>query len=442
MALLPAFSKIFEKAFYNRVHQFFDKYKVLTSRQFGFTKGRSTQDAVLSFYMQLLENFNTKLKSAGIFFDMSRAFDLINHEILLHKLNHYGIRGSAAEWIQSYLTNRSQSVSIVNSDGTKFISDDMNISTGVPQGSILGPLLFIAFTCDIEKHLSNCHLTLYADDTSSIISASNLPDLSVKATSCVANMTNWCSSNGLVLNPSKTKVIIFSPTGVVNDFSMLIRSGSQSLPGTNYTNFLGILTDENLTWNSHTERVTGKLATQHFAVLQLREIVSTSTLRSYYFACVHSILSYGILCWGNSTGVKSILVAQKRIVRCMLRLPFQESCRQHFKTLGILTVSCIYILEAVCYVKKNSADLRKCGDINNYSTRNKNDIYIPPYRIEQINKGPFISSIRLYQKLPNNIQNLTSNNFKRAVKKLLIGKAYYTLDEFMSDNHLSHNYSS
>lgn len=429
IALLSIFSKIYEKAFEIRLNSFLIKYHLLTPRQYGFCKKKSTQDAVLSFYEKILHNFDNKLLSAGIFFDLSRAFDTISHKLLLKKLEIYGIRGPALEWIKSYLLERTQTVKVVH-DGIEYLSDSVNVLTGVPQGSVLGPLLFIIFVNDLVTNLNNCFLTLFADDTSSIITAANVDLLSKNATICVDKISQWCHNNGLILNQQKTVFLMFSPIRTKLDFSLLVR-GNRNLQQKELTKFLGVHMDMHMSWEAHIENLTKRLASLNFALLQMRDTVDADTLKMFYYGCIHSVLQYCILCWGNSSGISKVFILQKRIVRSMFKLDYNTSCRDSFKQHGILTIYCIYILQSVCFVRKNIDNLLKCGEVNKYSTRSEKNIYVPPHRLEQTKRGPFISSIKMYNHLPQIIKDASSFMiFKKLVKRFLAERCFYSYEEY------------
>lgn len=195
--------------------------------------------------------------------------------------------------------------------------------------------------------------------------------------------------------------------------------------------FLGIQLDGHLSWQKHIESVLKNLASKNFAILQIRNSVDSVTLMTLYYGCVNSILSYGLLCWGNCPGVQKVFLMQKRIIRSMFNLGYTTSCKPYFRKHGILTVYCMYILQAVCYVWKNIDKLPKCSDINNYITRSSRKIYIPACRLTQVNKGPFITSCKMYNLLPKKLKDASSFNcFKSAVRKFLIKECFYTFHEY------------
>lgn len=430
IALLSVFSKIFEKAFRRRLVSFLVSYRILNCEQFGFRIGLSTVDAILSFYMRILNNFNDKLKTVGIFFDFTKAFDTINHGLLLRKLAHYGVRGPALDWLKMYLSGRTQAVRLSGSGGTVF-SDWMDVDVGVPQGSVLGPILFLLFINDLPLAVSSGLVTLFADDTSAVVSGGDWEDLCTRANWCVAEIADWCKANSLFLNCRKTNFMLFTPVRVTQDRSLLIKDNNTSLQQQKNTTFLGITIDHHLSWGDHIDTLCAKLSSKNYAILQLRDFVDIGTLKMFYYATVQSILAYGVLAWGNSSHIGRVLISQKRIIRNMFRLQFRQSCRDTFKSQGILTVVNLYILQCACFVFKHRDKLPKYSDINHYITRNSEMLYVPSFRLSQIQDGPEITSLRIYNHLPANVKELTlQHRFRAKVKAVLVHNPFYCISEY------------
>ena len=252
----------------------------------------------------------------GIFYDFTKAFDTICHDILLNKLTFYGLRGSAHDWLSSYLSGRTQAVKINNSTGMA-LSEWVNVETGVPQGSVLGPILFLLFINDLPLFTTDSYVTLFADDTSAVIGDVEYKNLRDKANKCVRDIAGWCDRNGLCLNTSKTNLIVFTPLRVVQDRSLLIRDKSRSIAQIECVSFLGIMVDQHLSWSSQIDNVCSKLSSKNYVIVQLRDLVDVHTLKTFYYASVQSILSYGIIAWGNSSSIQRILLLQKRVIRSM-----------------------------------------------------------------------------------------------------------------------------
>ena len=283
IALLLAFSKLYENAFHIRLSKFLETEKILSNNQFGFRSNLSTQDAILAVYKFILHNFEVKNKTVCILFDLKRAIDTVNIDLLLNKLYNYGIRGPALLWLSSYLQGRSQEV-ILKANNITFKSLPNDIQTGVPQGSVLGPLLFITFINDIFSYFPHSFVSLFADDALVAVSSDNINDLSTIANDVIHCMKNYCEYTGFILNDLKTDLILCSPRKL--DESILIKVNSRSIKQSAQVKFLGLYMDSHLTWSSQIDIIFKKLSTSCFVLWQLRSYVTTDILITYYYACL------------------------------------------------------------------------------------------------------------------------------------------------------------
>ena len=223
ISLLSSFSKILEKIVYRRLYSFFDRFNLFSNSQFGFRRGHSTSHANCLLVDKVAAAFEKKLCTLGIFLDLSKAFDTINHEILLHKLDHYGVRGTALNWFMSYLTGRTQQV-CYNGVASSNINE---INLSVPKGSILGPLLLIIYVNDFPNRLKYGTSLSFADDTSIFISGKTARTLFDKGNDELCNIDNWLVANKLFLNANKTKCVYFktaNPKTPPSDLNLVIRN--------------------------------------------------------------------------------------------------------------------------------------------------------------------------------------------------------------------------
>ena len=207
ISLLPSLSKIMEKVIYKRVYNFLNLNKLFYPSQYGFRPKCSTTHAIAQLTAHILEALDNKKHTIGVFLDLSKAFDTINHETLLHKLHHYGIRGLALEWFRSYLSGRKQYVHFNGMD-----SDTEDVTCGVPQGSVLGPLLFIIYTNDLPNALRDSGCILFADDTTLFQSLQDINMIINNLSQELEKLTDWFRANKLSLNINKTNYIIFTNT--------------------------------------------------------------------------------------------------------------------------------------------------------------------------------------------------------------------------------------
>ena len=205
ISVLPFFSKLLEKLVYNRMLKFIDDFNIIHDNQFGFRRNRSTYMALNVLLDKFHESVTSKEYMIGLFMDLSRAFDTISHDILLNKLYKYGIRGLSYDWIKSYLSNRKQYVNYKNSS-----SDTLNVNIGIPQGSILGPLLFILYINDLHNVSDKLTLLQFADDSSFFVSGRSLPELFNVLQNEIVKIREWLNNNKLSLNISKTNYMIMT----------------------------------------------------------------------------------------------------------------------------------------------------------------------------------------------------------------------------------------
>ena len=250
ISILSSISKILEKIIYNRLNNFLNTHELLNLNQYGFRKHHSTDLALVQLYDKITNALAEKKHVIGIFMDLSKAFDTLNHNILLKKLHSYGIRGVALSWFRDYLTNRQQYV--VHNDLT---SDLMTIECGVPQGSILGPLLFLIYINDITNTTSLLSFILFADDTNIFCSHHDLNTLVNTLNQELPKVSTWFKCNKLSLNINKTNFIYFKHNHAIN-FPYNIVIDNISLERKSHTKFLGVLIDENLNWNEHLRHIT------------------------------------------------------------------------------------------------------------------------------------------------------------------------------------------
>ena len=315
ISILPLFSKIFEKLIHVRLTSFFDTNNVLSENQFGFRRKHSTVHALNTAISSITKSMNDKSYSIGIFIDFSKAFDTIKHDILLSKLEHYGIRGPALDLLTDYLTNRFQYVTL---DGV--CSDLLPISIGVPQGSVLGPLLFILYINDICNCASEAMFVLFADDTNVFISGSSILEAQQIAERTLLMISKYLFANYLHINVKKTKYIVFCSCGK-NPPPCKIALDSSTLTRVRSIKFLGVILDERLSWIHQTDSLICKLSKTSGVLRTLSYSLPKSLRASVLSALVNSHISYGITVWGgNPTNMEKVFTAQKKCVRALYKI--------------------------------------------------------------------------------------------------------------------------
>ena len=340
ISLLSNIGKLFEKVIYARISIFLDKFEILYEKQFGFRKHHSTNHALTSIVEQIRKKLDDKNYTCGVFVDMEKAFDTVNHEILITKLQYYGIRGSYNDWLRSYLTNRKQFVTLGNS-----ASNHGKITCGVPQGSVLGPLLFLIYINDMNKAVKNSIVHHFADDTNLLCSKKNLKELRKTMNDDLSLLFEWLCANRLSLNVAKTEFIIFRPNKCpMQNFTLKLNQ--KTLRESSKIKYLGVLLDRNLSWSIHIMELCKKLSRAVGMLFKMRNLCTTTTLKSIYYSLFHSHLSYGISVWGlaSTSLTHKVFLLQKRAVRVIAKADFLAHTDPIFHDLNILRCSDQYLL--------------------------------------------------------------------------------------------------
>ena len=286
---------------YNRLKNFLEKQNILHKSQYGFREKYSTQHAILDIVNQIQCNMSRKMYTCGVFIDFQKAFDTVNYSILLQKLHHYGVRGIINDWFSSYLFGRTQTVQM----GLN-ISDKEKTLSGVPQGSVLGPLLFLIYINDIYYSSDKMTFSLFADDTNLLYADKNLRSLENVVNTELFKIYNWLTANKLSLNIKKSNFIIFHSYQKRLDYAVDLKLYDShpntfvSLAPKNYFKYLGVFMDSNLTWKYHIEYIASNLSKRIGIISRLRHFVPVSTLICIYNSLMLPYLTYGVIVWGRA----------------------------------------------------------------------------------------------------------------------------------------------
>ena len=380
VSLLCIISKVFEKLMYNRVNDFLSNLKILYEFQFGFRKKHSTYLAHLILLDRITKSLDNGKTALGIYLDFSKAFDTVNHEILLKKLHHYGIRGNAYAWFQSNLSGRVQYVTYVQ-------SSPKPIKCVVPQGSILGPLLFLIYINDLPNVCDHSMPFLFADDTHLFSSGKDIEKLYEVANEELNAIAEWLKVNRLSLNVKKTHYMVFTNAKNNRPKSKLKIEG-ESISEVPKTKFLGVMIDQKLNWQHHISYISCKVAKGIGIIIKLRKILNKESLQSLYYAFVYPYMMYCNPVWGNASAVhiNKLHVLQKKIVRIIAGVKPRTSTDDLFRNLNIMKLDEINIfLIAQLMHKQYTADVIPVfqnmfitnSDIHSYETRQSNHLNIP-----------------------------------------------------------------
>jgi hypothetical protein len=312
IATLSVFSKLLEKLVYNRVINFIEKNGLMTEAQHGFRTNRSTVTVLQKFITVAQTALDKKMYPIGLFMDLSKAYDVLDHKLLLYKLAKYGIREIALQWMESYLTNRKQYVEVSNVKHGKILSSTRRTNIGVPQGSILGPILFSLFINDLPLHVPGAEVVLYADDTNLLMTGNSINAAWANLNVAIQAVQSWFSNNNLIVNIEKTSVMQFRNHHQKGFIPPRFLFEDCVIPVSNETKFLGIHINDRLKWDKHCDSLKSKLNTGHYLIYRLKKIVSPHVNRIVYFTRFHSHLRYKITIWGSDPHSSKIFMLQKK----------------------------------------------------------------------------------------------------------------------------------
>ena len=318
ISLLPLPSKILEKIVHRNLIEYLDENNILSDKQGGYRKGCSTVNTIGKLTDDILRDRNVGKETLAVFIDLKKAFDTVHHSILLKKCDRYGIRGKPLIWLENYLSGRRQCTFANNVK-----SEKLDISYGVPQGSILGPLLFLLYVNEVENVLKECKVLLYADDTVIYLSGQTSKDVNRKMQSDLDRYYEWCHLNRLTLNAKKTKFMCFANTYKWKDCKLKING--EKINGVSNYKYLGVVLDDALTYEKF---INGQLRTAGFRTYQMARLnafIDKPTALLLYKTNILPILEYGdILIAGCKVDLLArIQRAQNRGIKVALRLHYR-----------------------------------------------------------------------------------------------------------------------
>ena len=431
ISLLATISKVLEKIVYARIYKFLTDTEQIYPGQYGFRTGHSCQNAISELVGTIQKNLEENRSSIGVFIDLSKAFDTLNHKILLSKLEKYGIRGITLEWFSSYLDGRSMRTKIKTSKCQNVLSSSYDLEYGTPQGSCLGPLLFLVFINDLPLSLIHGSSLLFADDTTLLHSHRNISYLKWTVEDDMLRLFDWFKANQLTLNLDKTVCLLFS--NQKDPEVITINIGSSILTSSDYVKFLGVWIDRQLNWNKHISILLVKLKQNIHLLSTCKKFLLKNTLKLIYYAHLFSHLTYGILVWGNMVCRSTLDKLQKTIDKCFTIITGQKPSEGGLTKERMMTIYNLIDLEnkKLGYqldkgtLPANLSKLlwtdsknRPLDRKHNYNTRQCNLPKLPMAIRSKYHHGFQVESIKSYHTLAPEIRSIpTLPSFVRKLKR-------------------------
>ncbi|MFZ2538897.1 MAG: reverse transcriptase family protein, partial [Oscillospiraceae bacterium] len=430
ISLLPTFSKILEKLIFNKLNDFLIKYHVLYDQQYGFRKNYSTELALIDLSDKIAKAIDDKRLTIGIFIDLSKAFDSLKHDILLKKLSHYGVRGIAQDWFRSYLTNREQFV-VVN--GVR--SSKSKIITGVPQGSILGPLLFLLYINDLCNASALLKFILYADDTNIFYSGNDINEMCNIVNSELKLVIEWFKVNRLSVNSKKTNFMIFGTHAKLNKLKSdctIVLDGI-AINRSRSAKFLGVVVDDQLNWKEHIHYISGKIAKNIGIIKRFQHRFDPQTLISLYNTLILPYLNYCNLIWANNkpSRLKHLEVLQKRVIRIINGSHYCEHALPLFGKVHQLTLADLNKLSIASFMYQYHAHQMPpqfegffClnSDVHTHLTRQHSKLHMNYARTDIMRQQLRVTGPPMWNSIDPHLisTSLHLQSFKRKLKKQFI----------------------
>lgn len=436
IAQISSIAKLMEIIIKTRLLNFLEEHKILSSSQHGFLPSKSVDNAALQLTDVLLNSLENNQTVNAIFLDLSKAFQRVNHGLLIHKLYNIGVRGNISAWFESYLHGRVQNVELTYERANRretVCSKALPVTLGVQQGSILGPLLFVLYINDLPNALDS-DLIMYADDTTLLLKEEQLQNqLQLNV------ILDWFNYNQLTVNASKTTLVNFhgrQQTTIGHD--ELLLDGSE-LRAERCVAFLGLKIDDSLSWENHIHSLCKKLSSICFMLRMIRGKISPNMLKTLYFSHFYSRLSYGIAFWGNASEWEKVFKLQKRAVRILHGKERGAngrpiSCRSIFKNYQLLTMPSVYIIETVCMMLKFPDSLFTFNEVHSHNTRGNNNFILDLHRTSRYEKKVSYIGRKFFNHLPEELKKKRhQKKFKLELKTFFEEKEYYSAEDFMKD---------
>ena len=438
VSLLPSLSKILEKAICKQLTHYLEKYNILCPNQFGFRAKNQTTHVVHSMLNTIASNAINNQCTIAAYIDLSKAFDCLQYDKLFKKMECIGFDERTLSWFKSYLSDREQCVDV---NGT--ISDWQTVKLGVPQGSILGPILFLIYVNDINNCETAADFKKFADDTTILTTGASLQEAANNMNTVLAKVNIWFKQNKLNLNPSKTRCMIFNAkteeTNLITIDNTTIERVWEKGKETSFK-LVGIHVDEKLKWDYHINKINNKIASAIYGLTKCSKELSSENKKLLYSGLIHSHITYGLPIWGLATQgrLDKILVKQKKAIRKVFNLKYRDHTLPFFFKGNILQLNELITHTILCYIQSGLSEHSppNVKRLWNIKTQNRTDLRdkgiildFPVCSKHSINQLPLVAHAKIWnnQGKEKYVKELKPFTYKSQSKQSLLGSYLTTM---------------
>ncbi|KAL4238884.1 hypothetical protein ACF0H5_003591 [Mactra antiquata] len=424
ISILPVLSKIIERHVAYHIKSYLEEHNLLYENQSGFRTNHSCETALISIVDRWISAINDNQYVGTVFLDLSKAFDLVNHSILIKKLTSFNFSPKSLQWFTSYLSNRCQKVCVSGK-----LSEPGHITCGVPQGSVLGPLLFIMYINDMPNELKDIFTDMFADDTTITAVGKSYNEVQNQLQNNIDKIFLWCQNNSMALNPKKTKSMIISASNKkCSNKNLSLHLGQDTIEFSNCERLLGVQVDNNLTWKNQVNMIVKKCNSKLYLLQRIKQFINIPVRKLFYNAYILPHLEYCCSVWGNcNSSYSDILIKfQKRAARIILEKDFDTPSQELFSSLNWMkfpervnykkSIIMYKAINNICPQYLSKKFMKNNVECTHYlrSAENNQLLHVPKPRLEFTKKSLDYSGPKLWNALPNEVQTArTLDSFKQ-----------------------------